>query len=138
MASDVLLGTNGNDLFFGTADVSGGDFFNGLSGNDAVNYSPNKGGPDRDADGVTFVGPPAEAIEMMGDKMAARRTVAAGFDWLEFHCAHGYLMSSFISPLTNQRKDEYGGTLENRCRYPLEVFRAMRAVKSVRSADSSA
>jgi anthraniloyl-CoA monooxygenase len=59
---------------------------------------------------------------------AAERGVAAGFDWLEFHCAHGYLMSSFISPLTNLRKDEYGGSLENRCRYPLEVFKAMRAV----------
>src|SRR5260221_3786531 len=59
---------------------------------------------------------------------ATRRVVAAGFDWLEFHCAHGYLMSSFISPLTNQRTDEYGGSLENRCRYPLEVFSAMREV----------
>jgi anthraniloyl-CoA monooxygenase len=59
---------------------------------------------------------------------AADRGVAAGFDWLEFHCAHGYLMSSFISPLTNLRTDEYGGSLENRCRYPLEVFKAMRAV----------
>ena len=52
----------------------------------------------------------------------------AGFDWLELHCAHGYLLSSFISPLTNQRTDEYGGSLENRCRYPLEVFAAMREV----------
>jgi len=51
----------------------------------------------------------------------------AGFDWLELHCAHGYLLSSFISPLTNRRTDEYGGSLENRCRYPLRVFRAMRA-----------
>jgi anthraniloyl-CoA monooxygenase len=51
-----------------------------------------------------------------------------GFDWLELHCAHGYLLSSFICPLTNQRNDEYGGSLENRCRYPLEVFRAMRAL----------
>jgi anthraniloyl-CoA monooxygenase len=51
----------------------------------------------------------------------------AGFDWLELHCAHGYLLSSFISPLTNQRTDEYGGALENRLRFPLEVFRAMRA-----------
>jgi anthraniloyl-CoA monooxygenase len=59
---------------------------------------------------------------------AVRRGVAAGFDWLEFHCAHGYFLSSFISPLTNQRKDEYGGSLENRCRYPLEVFRALREV----------
>jgi len=52
---------------------------------------------------------------------------AAGFDWLELHCAHGYLLSSFISPLTNHRRDDYGGTLENRCRYPLRVFAAMRA-----------
>ncbi|WP_343731166.1 bifunctional salicylyl-CoA 5-hydroxylase/oxidoreductase [Duganella sp.] len=52
---------------------------------------------------------------------------AAGFDWLELHCAHGYLLSSFISPLTNQRSDDYGGSLENRCRYPLRIFQAMRA-----------
>lgn len=52
----------------------------------------------------------------------------AGFDWLELHCAHGYFLSSFISPLTNQRTDEYGGSLENRCRYPLQVFAAVRAV----------
>ena len=52
----------------------------------------------------------------------------AGFDWLELHCAHGYLLSSFITPLTNIRTDEYGGSLQNRCRYPLEVFGAMRAV----------
>ena len=54
--------------------------------------------------------------------------IAAGFDWLELHCAHGYLLSSFITPLTNVRTDDYGGSLENRCRYPLEVFSAMRAV----------
>lgn len=59
---------------------------------------------------------------------AAMRGDAAGFDWLEFHCGHGYLMSSFISPLTNHRTDQYGGSVENRCRYPVEVFRAMRAV----------
>ena len=52
----------------------------------------------------------------------------AGVDWLELHCAHGYLLSSFISPLTNQRSDAYGGSLENRLRYPLEVFMAVRAV----------
>ncbi len=59
---------------------------------------------------------------------ATRRGIAAGFDWLELHCAHGYLLSSFISPLTNVREDEYGGSLVNRCRYPLEVFAAMREV----------
>ena len=59
---------------------------------------------------------------------AAEAAAIAGFDWLELHCAHGYLLSSFISPLTNQRRDEYGGSLENRCRYPLEVFAAIRAV----------
>lgn len=58
---------------------------------------------------------------------ATREAAAAGFDWLELHCAHGYLLSSFISPLTNSRTDDYGGSLENRCRYPLRVFRAMRA-----------
>jgi anthraniloyl-CoA monooxygenase len=59
---------------------------------------------------------------------ATRRAVSADFDMIEFHAAHGYLMSSFISPLTNQRRDDYGGSLEQRCRYPLEVFRAMREV----------
>jgi anthraniloyl-CoA monooxygenase len=59
---------------------------------------------------------------------AAERGHAAGFDWLELHCAHGYLLSSFISPLTNWRSDEYGGSLENRCRYPVEVFKAMREI----------
>ncbi len=56
--------------------------------------------------------------------MAAR----CGFDMLEIHAAHGYLLSSFITPLTNRRSDEYGGSLENRMRYPLEVFSAVRAV----------
>jgi anthraniloyl-CoA monooxygenase len=70
----------------------------------------------------------ADLCRIKGDFVSAtRRAVAAGFDWLEFHCAHGYLMSSFISPLTNTRTDEFGGSLENRCRYPLEVFCAMRA-----------
>ncbi|MGE4335021.1 MAG: bifunctional salicylyl-CoA 5-hydroxylase/oxidoreductase [Pigmentiphaga sp.] len=59
---------------------------------------------------------------------STRYAAEAGFDWLELHCAHGYLLSSFISPLTNQRTDEYGGSLENRMRYPLEVFHAVRAV----------
>jgi anthraniloyl-CoA monooxygenase len=59
---------------------------------------------------------------------AAKRAERAGFDMLEIHCAHGYLLASFISPLTNQRKDEYGGSLANRLRFPLEVFRAVRDV----------
>ena len=59
---------------------------------------------------------------------ATLRAVAADFDWLELHCAHGYLLASFLSPLTNVRTDDYGGSLENRCRYPLEVFAAIRAV----------
>jgi len=59
---------------------------------------------------------------------ATRRAVECGFDWLELHCAHGYLMAAFLSPLTNRRSDEYGGSLENRCRYPLEIFRAMREI----------
>ncbi len=59
---------------------------------------------------------------------AAVAGAACGFDWLELHCAHGYLLSAFICPLTNVRTDDYGGSIENRCRYPLEVFRALRAV----------
>ena len=51
----------------------------------------------------------------------------AGFDWLELHCAHGYLLSSFISPLTNQRGDDFGGSLAKRLRFPLEVFAAVRS-----------
>jgi anthraniloyl-CoA monooxygenase len=59
---------------------------------------------------------------------ATEMAAAAGFDMLELHCAHGYLLSSFITPVSNHRTDEYGGPLENRVRYPVEVFRAMRAV----------
>jgi len=57
---------------------------------------------------------------------ATRMAAHAGFDLLELHCAHGYLLASFISPLTNRREDEYGGRLENRLRFPLEVFDAVR------------
>jgi anthraniloyl-CoA monooxygenase len=59
---------------------------------------------------------------------AAEMAARAGFDMLEIHCAHGYLLSSFITPLTNWRTDQYGGSLENRMRYPLEIFEAVRAV----------
>jgi anthraniloyl-CoA monooxygenase len=59
---------------------------------------------------------------------ATRRGIECGFDMLELHCAHGYLLASFLSPLLNQRTDGYGGSIENRLRYPLEVFCAMRAI----------
>ncbi len=58
---------------------------------------------------------------------AARAAARAGFDLLELHCAHGYLLSCFLSPLTNQRTDRYGGSLAARLAYPLEVFDAVRA-----------
>ncbi|NVN85492.1 MAG: bifunctional salicylyl-CoA 5-hydroxylase/oxidoreductase [Rhodopseudomonas sp.] len=66
---------------------------------------------------------------VIGDFVAATKLAdAAGFDILELHAAHGYLLSSFLSPLTNQRDDDYGGSHDNRARFPLEVFRAIRAV----------
>ncbi|MEO7111035.1 MAG: bifunctional salicylyl-CoA 5-hydroxylase/oxidoreductase [Polyangiaceae bacterium] len=58
---------------------------------------------------------------------STQMAIACGFDLLELHYAHGYLMSSFLTPLSNQRTDDYGGSLENRMRYPLEVFEAVRA-----------
>jgi anthraniloyl-CoA monooxygenase len=71
----------------------------------------------------------AEMAEITGQFVSsARAAAAAGFDLLELHCAHGYLLSSFLSPLTNQRTDSYGGSAENRLRYPLEVFDAVRDV----------
>jgi len=68
-------------------------------------------------------------MDNVRDQFVAATQMAArcGFDMVELHAAHGYLMSSFISPLSNSRTDEYGGSLENRLRYPLQVFAAMRA-----------
>jgi anthraniloyl-CoA monooxygenase len=57
---------------------------------------------------------------------ATDMAIEAGFDMLELHCAHGYLLSSFLTPVSNRRTDEYGGSVENRMRYPLEIFTAMR------------
>ncbi|HWP25120.1 MAG TPA: bifunctional salicylyl-CoA 5-hydroxylase/oxidoreductase [Xanthobacteraceae bacterium] len=69
-------------------------------------------------------------MDRVREQFVAAATMAerAGFDMLEIHCAHGYLLSSFITPLTNKRTDAYGGTLDNRMRFPLEVIRAVRAV----------
>lgn len=67
-------------------------------------------------------------MDLVRDQFVASAEMAdrCGFDMLEIHAAHGYLLSSFITPLTNKRTDEYGGSLENRMRYPLEIFHAMR------------
>ncbi|MBM3566424.1 MAG: bifunctional salicylyl-CoA 5-hydroxylase/oxidoreductase, partial [Alphaproteobacteria bacterium] len=71
----------------------------------------------------------ADMAAILGDYVkAARNANAAGFDMIEIHMAHGYLLSTFLSPLTNARTDGYGGSIENRMRYPLEVFAAVRAV----------
>ena len=59
---------------------------------------------------------------------SARRAIRLGFDAIELHAAHGYLLHQFLSPLSNQRQDAYGGSLENRMRFPLEVFQALREV----------
>jgi anthraniloyl-CoA monooxygenase len=70
---------------------------------------------------------PADMERVRDDFVRCTRHAAeAGFDWLELHCAHGYLLSSFISPLTNQRRDDYGDSLANRLRWPLQVFAAVR------------
>jgi len=70
----------------------------------------------------------AEMAQITGQFVAAAEAAErAGFDLLELHCAHGYLLSSFISPISNQRTDAYGGTLAGRLKYPLEVFAAVRA-----------
>ena len=88
--------------------------------------------PQQYVDGVSDWARAMTRVEMDGVTAefvaAARRGAEAGFDWLELHCAHGYLLSAFLSPLTNQRTDGYGGTLANRLRYPIEIFEAMRAV----------
>ncbi|MBZ9732006.1 bifunctional salicylyl-CoA 5-hydroxylase/oxidoreductase [Mesorhizobium sp. CA18] len=69
-------------------------------------------------------------MDLVRDQFVASAEMAkrCGFDMLEIHAAHGYLLSAFITPLTNRRTDDYGGSLENRMRYPLEVFHAVRAV----------
>jgi anthraniloyl-CoA monooxygenase len=91
-----------------------------VMGPSAVRYAPSLGAPKpMDRDDMNRVRDQFVAATRMG--------IDAGFDMLELHCAHGYLLSSFITPLSNHRNDEYGGTLENRVRYPVEVFRAMRA-----------
>jgi anthraniloyl-CoA monooxygenase len=68
-------------------------------------------------------------MDLVRDQFVAAtlKAIDAGFDMVELHAAHGYLLSSFITPLQNRRSDDYGGSLENRLRYPLEVFAAMRA-----------
>ncbi|MEN3364807.1 MAG: anthraniloyl-CoA monooxygenase [Burkholderiales bacterium] len=87
--------------------------------------------PQQYIEGVSHVAREATREDMERIKAdfvrSTREAAKSGFDWLELHCAHGYLLSSFISPLTNHRTDEYGGTLEKRCRYPLEVFAAIRS-----------
>ena len=71
----------------------------------------------------------ADMDEVVADYVrAARLADEAGFDMLEVHFAHGYLLASFLSPLTNRRTDEYGGGIENRMRFPIEVFEAVRAM----------
>ena len=71
----------------------------------------------------------ADMDAVLADFVAAtHRALEAGFDMVELHCAHGYLLSSFLTPVSNHRSDEYGGPVENRLRFPLEVFHAMRAV----------
>lgn len=67
-----------------------------------------------------------EVVELFAD--ATRRALAAGFEVAEVHCAHGYLLHEFLSPLSNQRTDEYGGSLENRCRLPLRIAETVRGI----------
>ncbi len=92
-----------------------------VSGPSAIPYSPKNQVPrELDRDEMTVIRDQFVRATRMG--------IQAGFDLLELHCAHGYLLSSFLTPLRNARTDEYGGSLENRLRYPLEIFEAMRRV----------
>ena len=82
-------------------------------------------------DGISQVPKALDRVDMdriVADfRQATRRADRAGFDMIELHCAHGYLLASFLSPLTNRRDDAYGGSIENRLRFPLEIFAAIRA-----------
>ncbi|HEY2418508.1 MAG TPA: oxidoreductase, partial [Steroidobacteraceae bacterium] len=70
----------------------------------------------------------ADMAQLIGEHVeAVQRAQRIGFDVIEMHGGHGYLMHQFLSPLSNQRRDDYGGSLDNRMRFPLEVFQAMRA-----------
>ncbi len=95
------------------------------------NWTIMSASPQQYLDGVSQVSRTmtrADMDEVTAQFVASTQAAAQiGVDWLELHCAHGYLLSSYISPLTNQRDDDYGGSLENRLRYPLEVFAAVRA-----------
>lgn len=85
--------------------------------------------PWSDANQVPEMMGQADMEKVLEQFVAATESVErAGFDMLEIHAAHGYLLSSFITPLTNNRQDEYGGTLENRMRFPLAIFNAVRTV----------
>ncbi|SFM14542.1 2,4-dienoyl-CoA reductase [Desulfomicrobium norvegicum] len=87
----------------------------------ALPFEPEDAPPvEMDANGIARV--------VKAFRRAAERAQNCGFDCVELHCAHGYLMHQFLSPLSNQRQDEYGGSLENRMRLPLMVFREIRAV----------
>lgn len=91
-----------------------------VAGPSALPYGPDNQKPvELDREGMDAI--TAEFVA------SAVRAEQAGFDLLEIHAAHGYLLSSFLSPVSNQRSDEYGGSLENRLRFPLEVFDAVRA-----------